>query len=160
MKKIAFLSLLLIFFIPFGPAFAKGVVLVIVLIMLLVLTLVGISSVLSTSYETKISGNDRFGAAAFYAAKGGVDVGINQLPNTAAYSGNIGSDETCSKRTLTSTTPQPITNLGLMARPGFETTWEFRRFEVDATGQCFGAMKQVEVQVSMGPFGAGTQYNN
>jgi type IV pilus assembly protein PilX len=58
----------------------KGVALIIALIMLLVLTLIGMNSISSTFFESKISGNDRFGAAAFYASKGGVDVGINRLP--------------------------------------------------------------------------------
>jgi len=38
--------------------------------------------------------------------------------------------------------------------------WEFRRFQINATGQSFGAAKEIEVQVSMGPYPAGTQYNN
>jgi len=137
----------------------KGVALIIALIMLLVLTLIGISSISSTFFESKISGNDRFGAAAFYASKGGVDVGINRLPDITAYSGNIGSDETYRSGRMTPSTPQPLTGLGLMGRAGYDVTWEFRRFQVNATGQSFGAMKEIEVQVSYGPFSEGTQYN-
>jgi hypothetical protein len=47
----------------------KGVVLVIALLMLLVMTLLGISSISSSVFETNISGNDRVGADAFYAAE-------------------------------------------------------------------------------------------
>jgi Tfp pilus assembly protein PilX len=138
----------------------KGVVLVIALIMLLVLTLFGVSSISSTFYETKISGNDRFGAAAFYAAKGGVNRGISQLPSVTAYSGNIGSDETYRSGKMTPGTPQPLVYLGAMGRPGYDVNWEFRRYQVNATGQSFGATKEIEVQVSLGPYNAGTQYNN
>jgi Tfp pilus assembly protein PilX len=139
----------------------KGVALVIVLIMLLILTLIGVSSVSSSYYETKISGNERFGTAAFYAAKGGVDIGINRLPDTSAYSGNIGSDETYRSGKMTPGSPQPLVYLGVIARAGYDVTaWEFKRYQVNATGQSFGAMKEVEVQVSMGPYTAGTQYNN
>jgi len=48
----------------------KGVALVIALIMLIVLTFIGISSISSSVFETKISGNERVGSSAFYAAEG------------------------------------------------------------------------------------------
>ena len=137
----------------------KGVALVVALIMLLVLTLIGLGSISSTYYETKISGNDRFGAAAFYAAKGGVDVGLNRLPDTSAYSGNIGSDEAYWSGHIIPAAPQDLTSLGIMEKQGYETTWQFSRFQVNATGQSFGATKEVEVQVSYGPFPGGTNYN-
>jgi len=138
----------------------KGIALVVALIMLLVLTLIGMSSISSTIFESKISGNDRFGAAAFYAAKGGVDIGLNRLPVISAYSGNIGSDETYRSGKLTPGNPQPLIYFGAMGRPGYDVMWEFRRYQVNATGQSFGAVKEIEVQVSMGPYPAGTQYNN
>ena len=138
----------------------KGVALVVALIMLLVLTLIGMSSISSTVYETKISGNDRFGAAAFYAARGGVEVGVRRLPDTSAYSGNIGSDETYRSGRMTPGNPQPLIYFGAMARSGYDVMWEFGRYQVNATGQSFGAVKEIEVQVSMGPYPAGTQYNN
>lgn len=138
----------------------KGVALIVALIILLVLTLIGMSSISSTFFESKISGNDRSGAAAFYAAKGGVDIGINRLPNTTAYSGNIGSDETYRSGKMIPGNPQPLIYFGTMGREGYDVMWEFRRYQVNATGQSFGAMKEIEVQVSMGPYPAGTQYNN
>jgi hypothetical protein len=136
----------------------KGVALIVALMMLLVLTLIGISSISSTFFEAKISGNDRFGAAAFYASKGGVDVGINRLPVVTAYSGNIGSDESYRSGRITPKIPQDLIDLGLMSKSGYEATWEFRRFQVNSTGESFGAVKEIEVQVSYGPFTAGTQY--
>jgi Tfp pilus assembly protein PilX len=140
----------------------KGVVLIVALIMLLVLTLIGISSISSTFYETKISGNDRSGANAFYAAEGGVDVGINRLPDISSYGpSTIGGDETYRSGKMTPATPQPLVYLGAMGRPGYDvTTWESLRYLINATGQSFGAMKEIEVQVSYGPVKAGTSYNN
>ncbi len=138
----------------------KGVALVIALIMLLVLTLIGMASVSSSVFEAKISGNDRFGTAAFYATKGGIDRGIAQLPSLAAYSGNIGSDESYRSGRIADGSAQPLSYLGAMSRSGFDAMWEFGRYQVSATGQSFGAVKEIEVQVSMGPYPAGTQYNN
>jgi Tfp pilus assembly protein PilX len=135
----------------------KGVVLVIALIMLVVLTFLGVASINSSVFETRISGNDRVGSAAFYATEGGVKVGISRLPNITAYSGTIGSYRS---GRLTDTSPQPSKTLGLMLKSGFETTWEFKRFQINATGESFGAKKEIEVQVCLGPYNAGTSYNN
>jgi len=138
----------------------KGVALVIALIMLIILTFIGISSISSSVFETKISGNERVGSSAFYAAEGGVYVGISRIPDITAYSGTIGSDESYRSGRLTDSSPQPQKNLGVMLKPGFDTTWEFKRFQVNATGESFGAKKEIEVQVSQGPYNAGTSYNN
>ncbi len=138
----------------------KGVALVVALIMLLVLTFLGISSISSSVFEAKISGNERWGSTAFYASAGGVDVGISRLPDITAYSGTIGSDESYRSGRSTDSSPQPQKSLGLMLKPGFETAWEFKRFQINATGESFGARKEIEVQVSMGPYNAGTSYNN
>jgi hypothetical protein len=51
----------------------RGVVLVIALVMILVLTLIGFAAVNLTSYETRISGNERVYANAFYASDGGIE---------------------------------------------------------------------------------------
>jgi type II secretory pathway component PulK len=138
----------------------KGVALIVAIIMLLVLTLIGMSSISSTIFESKISGNDRFGAAAFYASKGGVDVGISRIPDVSAYSGNINSDESYRSGHLTDSSPQPQKSLGLIFRAAYETAWEFKRFQINATGESLGARREIEVQVQLGPYPAGTSYNN
>jgi Tfp pilus assembly protein PilX len=138
----------------------KGIALVIALIMLIVLTLIGISSINSSIFETKLSGNERVGSSAFYAAEGGVYVGISRIPDITAYSGTIGKDESYRSGRLTDSSPQPQKTLGVMLKPGFETTWEFKRFQINATGEFSGAKKEIEVQVSLGPYNAGTSYNN
>src|SRR4030042_3106830 len=138
----------------------RGVALVIALIMLIVLTFLGIASISSSVVEAKISGNERVGSAAFYVASGGVEVGISRLPDITAYSGSIGSDESYRSGSLTASSPQPSKNLGLMYKPGFEGSWEFKRFQINATGQSFGARQEIEIQVSLGPYPSGTSYNN
>ena len=137
----------------------NGTALVVALLLLLVLTFIGIGSVSSSFFETKISGNSRFGQAAYYAAKGGAELGINQLPNTTSYSGSMG-DETYRSGKMSPAVPQDLLYLGAMSRSGYDAMWEFGRYQVNATGQSFGAVKEIEVQVSMGPYPAGTQYNN
>ncbi len=139
----------------------KGVALVIALVMLIVLTLIGISSINSSVFEARISGNERFGSSAFYAASGGVMFGISRIPDIAAYpSTSIGSDATYRSGGVADTSPQPQKNLGLMFKPGYEGSWEFKRFQINATGESFGARKEIEVQVSLGPYPGGTSYNN
>jgi len=138
----------------------KGVALVIALIMLIILTFIGISAISSSVFEAKLSGNERWGSVAFYAASAGVEVGISRLPEIAAYSGNVGSDENYRSGTLTATSAQPQKNLGLTFKPGFDPTFEFKRFQINATGESFGARKEIEVQVLLGPYPGGTSYNN
>lgn len=138
----------------------KGVALVIALIMLVVLTFIGISSISSSVFETRISGNERVGSSAFYTAEGGVKVGISRIPDLTAYSGTIGSDTSYRSGRSIDTSPQPSKDLGLMFRSGYETAWEFRRFQINATGEYLGARKEIEVQVSLGPYPSGTSYNN
>jgi hypothetical protein len=50
--------------------------------------------------------------------------------------------------------------LGLYQQAGFDSSWGFKRFQVNATGESFRASKEVEVQVSYGPIRVGTEYNN
>jgi len=57
-----------------------GVTLVIALMILLVLTLIGISAISTTTFETNIAGNERLYNKAFYTSDAGVD-----------YFGSIGS---------------------------------------------------------------------
>ncbi len=67
----------------------SGVSLVIALLILLVLTLIGISAISTTTFETNIAGNERLYNRAFYTADAGVDYfGVTGgayilLPNTS-----------------------------------------------------------------------------
>jgi hypothetical protein len=140
----------------------KGVALIIVLLMLLILTLIGISAISTTTFETNISGNERVGTDAFYASEAGIQIGLNQLPDTKPIPVTaIGTDSSCwSGSPQDKSSPQSLKSLGLYPKPGFDVSWSFKRLQVNTTGMSFKAMKELEVQARFGPFGAGTQYNN
>ena len=139
----------------------KGVVIIIALLMLLVLTLIGISSISTTTFQVSISGNERVKADAFYTAEAGIQVGINQLPmiiplqktklkKDSYYWSGTANDKG---------NPKSLESLGLYRVAGFDSSWEFKRFQVHMTSESFGSIKEIEVQMSYGPFRAGTEYN-
>ena len=143
----------------------KGVALIIALIMLLILTFIGISAISTTTFETNISGNERVGTAAFYASEAIFQKGLDQLPDTTPIdytqeNKKIGEAYGWSGHSSDKGSPQGLVNLGLHSRTGFDSSWAFRRFQVNATGESSSATKEIEAQVSYGPFSAGTQYNN
>ena len=143
----------------------KGVALVIALIMLLILTFIGISAISTTTFETNISGNERVGTVAFYASEAIFQKGLDQLPDTTPIdrtgkSNSVGEDSYGWSGHPTDKSPQSLINLGLHSRAGFDSSWAFRRYQINATGESFSATKEIEAQVSYGPFSAGTQYNN
>jgi len=139
----------------------KGIAIIIALLMLLVLTLIGISSITTTNFETNLSGTERLKTDAFYAAEAGIQVGISQIPDTNPiqktelkedsyyWGGTTGDKEN----------PRGLQSLGSHPMDGFDSSWAFKRFQVNATGESFGAIKEMEVQVSYGPFRAGTEYD-
>jgi Na+-transporting methylmalonyl-CoA/oxaloacetate decarboxylase gamma subunit len=140
----------------------KGVALIIVLLMLLILTLIGISAISTTTFETNISGNERVGTDAFYASEAGIQIGLNQLPDVKPIPVTaIGTDSSCwSGSPQDKGSPQSLKSFGLYPKPGFDVSWSFKRFQVNTTGMSFKGTKELEVQSRFGPFGSGTQYNN
>jgi hypothetical protein len=68
--------------------YQRGVSLVIALMILLVLTLIGISAISTTTFETNIAGNERLYNKAFYTSDAGVDYFVSMgvsyllLPNS------------------------------------------------------------------------------
>ena len=141
----------------------SGVVLVLALILLLVLTVIGISAISTTTFETGLSGNDRAGTEAFYASEAVIQIGIDQLPNVQAIAQTrVGeSSSGWSGWPEDKAEPEEIKNLGGYPQAGYDVSaWGFTRYRVTGTGEASGAAKVIEVQVSHGPFPAGTQYNN
>ena len=59
----------------------SGVALVISLIMIVILTLIGLASTYSSTFEIKLSGNKRGTTDAFYAADSGVQVVVSNIKN-------------------------------------------------------------------------------
>ena len=142
----------------------KGMVLVLALILLLVLTLIGISAISTTTFETSISGNDRVGTDAFYASEAVIQIGLDQLPTKtdAIQPTKIGESSLGWSGSLKDKgAPKDLKNLGFYAQPGYDvSTWGFNRYQINGTGESFGALKEIEVQVGYGPIPSGTQYNN
>jgi len=139
----------------------KGVVIIIALLMLLVLTLIGISSISTTTFQVSISGNERVRTDAFYTAEAGIHVGINQLPITApVQKTKLKKDSYYWSGTANDKgNPKSFNSLGLYRVTGFDSSWEFKRFQVYMTGESFESIKEIEVQLSYGPFRADTEYN-
>lgn len=138
----------------------RGVALIVALIMLLILTFVGISAISTTTFETNISGNERVGTVAFYASEAIFQMGLDQLPDTKTIARtNIGEDSYGWSGSPTDKgSPKSLVSFGLHSRAGFDSSWTFKRFQVNATGESFLATKEIEAQVSYGPLSAGTQY--
>jgi hypothetical protein len=140
----------------------RGVALIISLIFLLVLTLIGFSSVNTTTFEANITGNERIGLDAFNAAEAGNQECLGKLPDTSpvpvtkvgvsAYYWSGGPPDRSA--------PAPSVAYGLHRKPGFDMSWGFKRYKVHATGESSGAIKEVEAQVSYGPFPAHTEHGS
>ena len=140
----------------------KGVALVIALLMLLILTLIGISSIGTTTFETSISGNERVRTDAFYAAEAGIQVAINQLPDNISPIPKTKINEDSyywSGTAKDEGSPKSLGSFGLHPKAGYDSTWAFKRFQVNTSGKYSGATKELEAQVSYGPFRPSTEYN-
>jgi hypothetical protein len=140
----------------------RGVALIVSLVLLLVLTLIGFSSVNTTTFEATITGNERIGIDAFNAAEAGNQECLGKLPDTSAVAvTTIGaSARYWSGGPADRSAPAPSVAFGLHRKPGFDLSWGFKRYKVHATGESSGAIKEVEAQVSYGPFPSGTGHNN
>jgi hypothetical protein len=143
----------------------NGVALVIALIILLLLTFIGISAISTTTFETNITGNERVGTEAFYASEAILQIGLRQLDDPVStnkiksISKDIGKDSRgWSGSPKDKGTPKDLLAFGSYPKAGYDSSWAFSRYQINATGESFGAMKEVEAQVSYGPFPAGTQY--
>jgi hypothetical protein len=141
----------------------KGIALIVALMILLVLTLLGISSINTSTYETSLAGNQRIGTDAFYAAEAGLQVAFNQLPlATAVPVTSLGTDASYwTGSPADKGAPKAPESKGLYHKPGFDiSSYAFRRYKINASGDSFGATKEIEAQASYGPFSSGTGYNN
>ncbi len=149
----------------------KGVALVVALIMLLLLTFIAISAISTTTYEANITGNERVGTVAFYASEAIFQVGLRQLDDPdftnktkpidfSRKSGRqIGENSYgWSGSPKDKDLPKNLVSFGSYPKHGYDSSWAFNRYQINATGESFGAMKEVEAQVSYGPLPAGTQY--
>ena len=130
----------------------RGIVLILALLLLLVLTIIGINSISTTSFESIISGNERLANMAFYSAEAGIQLGLNQLPDITPISNReIGPDTRYSAT---------LAYVGEAHSSGDDSQWTYKRYQVNATGEALGGNRQVEIQTRLGPYPAGTGYNN
>ncbi len=141
---------------------SKGVALVITLLMLLLVTLIGVSLTNSSIFETSITRNDRLRADAFYASEAGSQVALNQLPFTTPIQPTQVGDNSFywTGSPSDKASPKYIESIGNYTKPGFDSSWTFKRFQVNTTGESFGTTKEIEVQITQGPLTSSTSYNN
>ena len=66
----------------------SGAALIVALIMMIVLTLIGLASVFTSTFEIKLSGNKRGSTDAFYAADSGVQVTMTNVHHFDTPAGN------------------------------------------------------------------------
>jgi hypothetical protein len=139
----------------------KGIAMVVALVILLVLTLIGFSSINTSTFETNIAGNERLGTDAFYAAEGCLQLGLNQLPDITSLPVTALGDSSCwSGSVKDKSSPKPLTAGKPYPYPGFDESYSFRVYIVNTSGDSFGARKEVSSKVAYGPFSSGTSYNN
>ncbi len=120
----------------------KGVALVIALLMMVVLTLIGLASVFSSSFEIKLSGNKRGSTDAFYSADSGIQVVTAKIENfdLGKYVNNK-YDPFTDATNLNPTNARVINShladqFGAPRGCGFSATnFEFEHFLIDSTGQ-------------------------
>jgi hypothetical protein len=103
----------------------SGAALVIALIMMIVLTLIGLASTCSSTFESKLSGNKRESTGAFFAADAGLEAVKTDMANfdttlgyvdAAGIPSNLNDEAIDVMRTATGANPP---NLNLPAGPNF-----------------------------------------
>jgi len=135
----------------------EGTVLVLALLALLALTLIGISSIHTTNFESIITGNDRRRIDAFYRAEWGLNDRMNQIgPLMVDQRKNFHAPG------FTSIGRERYYDASVSYEgPAFvegEAEFGYMRFRVYAKGEFAGTPQEVEAQVSYGPFPLGTNY--
>ncbi len=121
----------------------SGVALVLALVMIVILTLIGLASTYTSTFEMKLSGNKRGTTDAFYAADSGIQVVVANVDNFSLpgkYDDNKYDPFTDPKN------PNPTkakvliqydtTQEGSPRGSGFSAiSFEFRHFVIDSKGQ-------------------------
>ena len=122
----------------------SGAALVVALIMMVVLTLIGLASIFSSTFEVKISGNKRCSTNAFYAAESGLQVVLARVEN---FNPNSYDSGTSKYNPFTDTnninpTNARVTNTFISSQQGAPRgygfsaiNFEFEHFMIDSTGQ-------------------------
>ena len=121
----------------------SGAALVIALVMIVILTLIGLASTYTSTFEMRLSGNKRGSTDAFYAADSGVQVAVARVENFSLpgkyvdnkynpFTDPDNPNPTKAKVLIQYDTTQEGSPRG----SGFSTiNFEFRHFLIDSTGQ-------------------------
>jgi len=120
----------------------SGVALVIALVMIVVLTLIGLASTYTSTFEMKLSGNKRGTTDAFYAADSGVQVTVANIENFSLPGKYVDNKYNPFKD---SSNPNPtnakvvilffLTKRGSPRGSGFSAiSFEYKHFLIDSTG--------------------------
>jgi hypothetical protein len=120
----------------------SGVALVIALTMIVVLTLIGLASTYTSTFEVKLSGNKRGTTDAFYAADSGVQIVVTNIRNFDLpgkyisdkydpFTDSSNPNPTRAKVTITHDTTQTGSPRGIQMSA---TNFGFEHYLVDSTG--------------------------
>ena len=121
----------------------SGVALVLALVMIVILTLIGLASTYTSTFEMKLSGNKRGTTDAFYAADSGVQVVVANVNNFSLpgkyvdYKYNPFTDPKNPNPTKAKVLIQyDTTQEGSPRGSGFSAiSFEFRHFVIDSKGE-------------------------
>lgn len=139
----------------------KGIAMVVALVILLVLTLVGFSSINTTTFEANIAGNERLGTEAFYATEACIQMGFSRLPDTTAFSVSTVGEASCWSGSMKDkSSPKPLVAGKIYQLDGYDQSFSFRIYGVTASGNSLGAVKEIDTKIAHGPLGSGTSYDN
>jgi hypothetical protein len=117
----------------------SGAALVIALVMMIVLTLIGLASIFTSTFEMKISGNKRGSTDAFYRGEGGIQVvtarAENFSPSIHNYPYDPFTDDNNNPKLAEANITYNSSMLGAPRGVGVSATnFEFQHFLITSTG--------------------------
>ncbi len=123
----------------------SGTALLVALVMMIVLTLIGLASIFTSTFDIKLSGNKRGTTDAFYAAESGIQATVADLENFSLtrYGANNKYENALNDGAKTNSNPtsayvvlvHDTTQTGAPRGSGYGTHVDFIHFLVTATGQ-------------------------
>lgn len=123
----------------------SGSALLIALVMMIVLTLIGLASSFTSTFDIKLSGNKRGTTDAFYAADSGIQSALSDLENfsLARYAANNKYENALNDGAKANSNPtsayvvllHDTTQTGAPRGSGYGTHVDFIHFLITATGQ-------------------------
>lgn len=133
----------------FGPLRdERGIALVIALLVMVILTVLGIAVIMNVNTEIMISSNAKDSKQAFYTAEAGLQAGMGQLPNRAAFAATL-NGLNYSSYPAGQPLPQPTTT---PCPTGYGSNVYCFKYGLDVSGSGpNGASKRITAEVRYGP---------